>query len=62
MTATFAGIDATKHLIGGQWVEGNSDRISTNINPYDDSVIAESKQASIADVDAAYEAAEEGPG
>lgn len=57
MTATFSGIDATKHLIGGQWVEGTSDRISTNINPYDDSVIAESKQASIADVDAAYDAA-----
>ena len=47
-----------EQFINGKWVEGSSDAARKNINPYDQSVIFEMKQASQKDVDKAYEAAE----
>ncbi|MFC5587329.1 aldehyde dehydrogenase family protein [Sporosarcina soli] len=45
--------------INGQWVEGKSDRIYKNINPYDNSVIAEIKLASKGQVEEAFQNAAE---
>lgn len=56
-TVTFADITVDSHLIAGTWQEGASDRVATDINPYDGSVLTEIRQASTADVDTAYEAA-----
>lgn len=56
-TATFAGIDANRQLIDGTWREGASGRVATDTNPFDNSVLTEIRQASTADVDAAYAAA-----
>lgn len=44
-------------FIGGQWVEGRSDATLRTTNPFDDSLLAEIRQASTEDVDAAYQAA-----
>lgn len=58
-TATFAGIDANQHLIAGAWRPGSSESVLTDINPYDDSVLAEIKLASADDVDETYAAAKQ---
>jgi aldehyde dehydrogenase (NAD+) len=44
-------------FIGGQWREGTSQRTLRTTNPFDDTLLAEIRQASTADVDAAYQAA-----
>ncbi|ALD63155.1 aldehyde dehydrogenase [Arthrobacter sp. LS16] len=46
-------------FINGQWVQGTSASTLTSSNPFDDAVLAEIRQASTADVDAAYQAAAE---
>src|SRR5699024_3560078 len=46
-------------FINGQWIEGTSASSLTTANPFDDAVLAEIRQASTADVDAAYLAASE---
>jgi len=46
-----------KLFIGGQWVEGHSERVLRTANPFDDALLAEIRQASSDDVDAAYAAA-----
>lgn len=56
-TATFAGVDAGTQLIDGTWRQGSSERTATDTNPFDDTVLTEIRQASAADVDAAYAAA-----
>lgn len=47
-----------KLFIGGRWVEGRSESVLRTANPFDDSLLAEIRQASTDDVDAAYQAAE----
>ncbi|MDI3330177.1 MAG: aldehyde dehydrogenase family protein [Micrococcus sp.] len=56
-TATFAGKPVDSQFIAGQWREGRSERVNTDINPFDDSVVAEIRQASVEDLDEAYRAA-----
>ncbi|WP_411731764.1 aldehyde dehydrogenase family protein [Paeniglutamicibacter sp.] len=58
-TATFAGQSATLQFIGGQWREGRSAKTLTVTNPYDDTLLASIRQANTADLDEAYQAAEE---
>ncbi|MBM7767584.1 aldehyde dehydrogenase family protein [Glutamicibacter nicotianae] len=48
-----------KLFIGGRWVEGRSEHVLRTANPFDDSLLAEIRQASTDDVDAAYQAAEQ---
>lgn len=45
--------------INGQWVEGKSDRIYKDVNPYDNSVIAEIKLATKGQVEEAFQTAAE---
>ncbi|MCG7336301.1 aldehyde dehydrogenase family protein [Sporosarcina sp. ACRSM] len=45
--------------INGRWVEGKSDRTYKNVNPYDNSVIAEIKLASKKQVEEAFQSAAE---
>lgn len=56
-SATFAGQPVASQFIDGQWREGRSDRVLTDTNPFDDSVVATIRLASAQDVDAAYTAA-----
>jgi aldehyde dehydrogenase (NAD+) len=56
--ATFAGQATTLQYIAGQWREGRSAKTLTVTNPYDDSVLTTIRQASVADVDDAYRAAD----
>lgn len=56
-TATFAGKPVASQFIDGQWREGRSDRVLTDTNPFDDSVVATIRLASAEDVDAAYTSA-----
>lgn len=46
-----------KIYIGGEWREGSSDRVYTQVNPYTQESIAEIRFASKEDVDAAYASA-----
>ncbi|EHK87680.1 aldehyde dehydrogenase family protein [Saccharomonospora azurea] len=55
---TFAGQRMDTQFIAGQWREGRSERVNTDTNPFDDSVVAEIRQASKEDLDDAYRAAE----
>ena len=57
--STFSGIELEQQLIAGTWRTGSSQRSASDINPYDDSVIAEIPLASAADVDEAYVAAQQ---
>ena len=57
--STFSGIELGQQLIAGTWRTGSSQRSASDINPYDDSVIAEIPLASAADVDEAYVAAQQ---
>ena len=57
--STFSGIELDQQLIAGTWRTGSSQRSASDINPYDDSVIAEIPLASAADVDEAYVAAQQ---
>jgi aldehyde dehydrogenase (NAD+) len=56
--ATFAGQNISLQYIAGQWREGRSAKTLTVTNPFDDSVLTTIRQASVADVDEAYRAAE----
>ncbi|MFD6860454.1 aldehyde dehydrogenase family protein [Rhodococcus sp. NPDC060090] len=58
-TATFAGQPVSSQFIGGEWREGRSERVLTDTNPFDDSVVATIRQATVEDVDDAYTAARE---
>lgn len=57
-TATFAGQPVNMQFIAGQWRPGRSETVNTDTNPFDDSVVAEIRQASVEDLDEAYRAAE----
>lgn len=57
-TATFAGQPTNLQYIGGQWREGRSEKVLTVSNPFDDTVLTTIRQASVADLDDAYKAAE----
>lgn len=57
-TATFAGQPVDTQFIAGAWREGRSERVNTDTNPFDDSVVAQIRQASAEDLDEAYRAAE----
>lgn len=57
-TATFAGQPVDTQFVAGVWREGRSEKTNMSINPFDDSVVAEIRQASSEDLDAAYRAAE----
>ena len=46
-----------QHYIAGKWLEGHSDKIIKNSNPYNQELIFELKAASTEDVDYAYQAA-----
>ncbi|MCY1158951.1 MAG: aldehyde dehydrogenase family protein, partial [Citricoccus sp.] len=39
-TATFAGQPVNTQFIAGQWREGRSEKVNTDTNPFDDSVVA----------------------
>jgi aldehyde dehydrogenase (NAD+) len=56
--ATFAGQPVQSQFIAGEWREGRSERVLTDTNPFDDSVVATIRQASKQDLDDAYRAAE----
>ncbi|OLN21239.1 aldehyde dehydrogenase [Domibacillus antri] len=47
----------TKSYINGQWVKGNTGRVYSDLNPYDNSVIAEVNIASKAQMEEAFETA-----
>jgi vanillin dehydrogenase len=47
-----------RQYIAGQWRDGRSHKVLVDRNPYDEQVIAEFKQASRADLDEAYRAAQ----
>jgi aldehyde dehydrogenase (NAD+) len=47
----------TKNYINGEWVNGESTRVYKDINPYDNSVIAEVKLASKAQMEEAFQTA-----
>ncbi|QCQ93266.1 aldehyde dehydrogenase family protein [Rhodococcus sp. SGAir0479] len=57
-TATFAGQPVQSQFIAGEWREGRSERVLTDTNPFDDTVVATIRQASKEDLDDAYRAAE----
>ncbi|MET1087521.1 MAG: aldehyde dehydrogenase family protein, partial [Arthrobacter sp.] len=57
-TATFAGQPVNTQFIAGQWRAGRSETVNMDANPFDDSVVAEIRQASVEDLDEAYRAAE----
>ena len=48
-----------KQFIGGEWKEGNSERIYVDQNPYNEETIAEIRLANEKDVDEAYRSAKE---
>lgn len=56
-TAPYASLVTEQLYIGG-WREGTSERTATDTNPFNDEPIVTIRQASRADVDAAYETAE----
>ncbi len=47
-----------KQFIGGEWIDGQSQRVLNNINPYNDQVINTYKLANVQDIDRAYHAAQ----
>lgn len=47
----------TSQYIGGRWVSGSEGTVVVDRNPYDDSVITEIAQASLADLDLAFDKA-----
>ena len=49
--------ELNRQFIHGKWTDGSSTRQTENLNPYDQSKIHDFQLASIADVDAAYNAA-----
>jgi aldehyde dehydrogenase (NAD+) len=51
--------DFTGQYIAGRWVAGTEGKVSADRNPYDDTVITEIAQASLADLDMAFAAAKE---
>lgn len=57
-TGTFSGQPVDRQYIGGTWREGRSERTLTVTNPYDDTVLTSIRQATVADLDEAYRAAE----
>lgn len=57
--ATFAGQDLQNQFIAGQWRQGRSSRVLTDINPFDDSTVAVIAQASAEDLEEAYTSAED---
>lgn len=46
-----------QQFINGQWVQGSSQKVLSNINPFDHQIIDDIQGANQSDVDAAYEAA-----
>ena len=48
-----------KQYIGGEWIEGNSDRVYVDQNPYNEETISEIRLANEKDIDKAYQAAKE---
>ena len=48
-----------KQFIGGEWREGNSERVYVDQNPYNEETIAEIRLANEKDIDEAYQAAKE---
>ncbi|WP_245590442.1 hypothetical protein [Aneurinibacillus terranovensis] len=46
-----------KQFIGGQWREGNSERVYADKNPYNDDILAEIRLANEKDIDEAYRSA-----
>ena len=58
MTTTDLPLGIEPRLYIGGWREGASERVATTRNPFDDSALAEIRQASAADVDDAYGLAE----
>ncbi|MGC5048430.1 aldehyde dehydrogenase family protein [Micrococcus porci] len=58
-SGTFLGNDVDKQFIAGQWRDGAAGSTKQDVNPYDDSVVAEFALASEADLDEAYRAAAE---
>ncbi|MBI1621253.1 aldehyde dehydrogenase family protein [Aquamicrobium zhengzhouense] len=58
MTASSSAYQNLHQLfIEGQWVAGESDRVNTDINPYDGETLLEIQQATRAQLDQAYQAA-----
>ncbi len=49
----------TRQFIAGEWVEGSSNSVVTNTNPYNNDVINEIKGASKEDLDRAFKSAKE---
>ncbi|WP_042461925.1 aldehyde dehydrogenase family protein [Neobacillus dielmonensis] len=47
----------TKSYINGEWVEGETGRVYNDLNPFDDTVVADIKIASKAQLESAFEAA-----
>lgn len=45
-----------KQYIGGQWVDGQSDRILKDVNPYSGATLTEFKMANVSEIDLAYKA------
>lgn len=62
ITAKFAGQPMDTQFIAGQWRQGRSQRFNADTNPFNDSVVAEIRQASNQDLDEAYRAAEAAQG
>ncbi|HZM54227.1 MAG TPA: aldehyde dehydrogenase family protein [Acidimicrobiales bacterium] len=56
-TPTFAGKPVASQFIAGHWREGTSEQVLRDTNPYDDTVVATIRQASLEDLDEAYRAA-----
>lgn len=48
-----------KQFIGGEWREGNSERVYVDQNPYNEETIAEIRLANEMDIDEAYKAAKD---
>ncbi|MCM2435913.1 aldehyde dehydrogenase family protein [Agrobacterium rosae] len=57
MTDHYSGF--TGQYIAGRWVDGTSGSTTVDRNPYDDTVLTEISQASLADLDKAFDAAKE---
>ena len=48
-----------KQFIGGQWREGNGDRLYEDKNPFNDTTLVQIRLANVADIDEAYHSARE---
>lgn len=58
LTPSFGETELAGQFIGGQWIQGHSEKVLSVTNPFDDSVLSTIRQGSTADLDAAYAAAE----